>query len=273
MGLTGALNIGRSALTASQLGLSVTSNNMANASTPGYSRQTIDLAPIRGGFLGNAFIGRGVGIDGVGRKVDEAIASRLLAARSAEAGAAQRLSSYAEVEAALGELTGSDFSTQLNGFFNAWSERANLVQNSASIVQQASGVTAFIRRLREDLTDLRQQVDLQVGATAELANGMLEDIAKLNTEIAGLEGGGAVASALRDQRDQLVGRVAEMMDIDVVEQPDGQIDVLVGSQPIVLAGIALAIAVFVAENGHRSLSTARKLGLGDAHAARYWIRP
>ncbi|MEO0483920.1 MAG: flagellar hook-associated protein FlgK [Planctomycetota bacterium] len=243
MGLTGALNIGRSALTASQLGLSVTSNNMANASTPGYSRQTIDLSPIRGGFIGNSFVGRGVGIDGVGRKVDEAIASRLLAARSAETGAAQRLSSYAEVEAALGELTGSDFSTQLNGFFNAWSERANLVQNSASIVQQASGVAAFIRRLREDLTDLRAQVDLQVGATAELTNGIAQEIAGLNIQIAGLEGGGATASALRDQRDGLVGQLADLMDIDVVEQPDGQVDVLVGSQPIVLAGTARNITV------------------------------
>ncbi|MEL7473562.1 MAG: flagellar hook-associated protein FlgK [Planctomycetota bacterium] len=243
MGLTGALNIGRSALTASQLGLTVAGNNLANAATPGYTRQTLELKPIRGGFLGNAFVGRGVGVEGVQRKLDEALQARLLTARSNEASATQRLQSYAEVESTLGELTGFDFSTQLNTFFNTWSERANLIENSGVVVQQASQLSSFMRRLRSDLSDLRLQVDAQIGAAAAEADRIAQEIASLNVQVAGLEGSGATASALRDQRDILIGELADLIDVDVVEQPDGQVDVLVASQPVVLAGTARAIGI------------------------------
>ena len=77
MSLNGALQIGRSALVASQTGIQVAGNNMANAATEGYSRRLIELSPMRGAPLGRGqFIGRGVQVDVIRRAVDAALQSR-----------------------------------------------------------------------------------------------------------------------------------------------------------------------------------------------------
>ena len=84
MGLTSSLQIGRSALTASQVALQVTGNNFANASTPGYSRQLIALAPTQDARYGGYILGRGVGVAGITRQVDQALQARLWSGTSAE---------------------------------------------------------------------------------------------------------------------------------------------------------------------------------------------
>ena len=75
MSLTTALEIGRSALSASQLGIQVTGNNTANAATPGYARQIMRLSPLTGQTTGGvcAGSGKGVSVRDVQRQIDEAL--------------------------------------------------------------------------------------------------------------------------------------------------------------------------------------------------------
>ena len=89
MSLLGAFEIGRSGLTAGQLGTQVTGNNIANLSTPGYSRQTLDLTAVRDARYGSALYGRGVQLAGVRRSVDQALQARLNTAIASESGANQ----------------------------------------------------------------------------------------------------------------------------------------------------------------------------------------
>ena len=77
MSLTSSLSIGRSALNASQVAIQVTGNNFANASTPGYSRQVVSLIPSGEQSYGSYFLGRGVGINGITRRVDQGLQGRL----------------------------------------------------------------------------------------------------------------------------------------------------------------------------------------------------
>lgn len=90
--------------------------------------------------------------------------------------------------------------------------------------------------MRSDLVSMRNQLDQQLTATVQQADNMLSQIADLNRAILDAEGGGSGGNAnnLRDQRDQLVARISTMMDVSVVEQPSGAIDVLIGSTPVVL---------------------------------------
>ena len=147
MSLNSALNIGRTALTASQIGLQVAGNNLANASTPGYSRQSAFFSPASSQFVSNGVsIGRGVMTDAVRRQVDNAIQSRLFNSLSTESAAFQRSSVYTGVESAIGELTDNDISSGLSSFFNTWSERANLTESSASVVQEGDRLAALLRQ-------------------------------------------------------------------------------------------------------------------------------
>lgn len=237
MSLSGAFQIGSSALNASQLAIQVAGNNLANAATPGYSRQVARLSPLRGdSSLPGISIGHGVGVSEVRRQIDDALQTRLWGGVSDEASAQQRLGVLSQVESTLNELTGQDLSSELGAFFNAWSEGANSTGFNASVVNQGDKLAGFIRRLRSDLAGQRSQIDQTLNATVRAANDLLGQIATLNQAVVGAESGGATANSLRDQRDALVTQLSQYVDVSVQQQPAGAINVLVGSTPVVLGG-------------------------------------
>lgn len=248
MSLTASMLIGRSALTASQLGIQVSGNNIANVATPGYSRQTAFLEPV-GSDGPNASLrsGRGVNVRDVRRQIDEALQQRLWNGVSDQTAAAQQLQSLSTLEATLGELTGNDFTTQLTGFFNVWSERANLTKSSAVVVQQASKISEFLRRMRSDIDGLRSQIDAQLGAGVAQANKLLETVSDLSRRISISESGQGLANSLRDQRDQVLSELSQLLDVTVVPQSNGSINVLLGNTPIILNNQSRGLTLDIAE--------------------------
>ena len=235
MGLGAAFQIGRSALTASQLGVQVASNNLSNATTPGYSRQTIDLQSLPGdssSFSGQ--IGRGVRFAGVRRQIDPAIEARFNASISESSAASELLRSYSGIETTLNELTDLDLSSELGAFFTGWSELSNGTQAQTQVVQQGELLAGFIKRIRSDMTNQRNESDQRLGSLVKDADSSLTEIARLNEQITSSEAGGAQNNPLRDQRDQLIRKLSEKMNVSTIEQASGAIDVLVGSSPVVL---------------------------------------
>jgi flagellar hook-associated protein 1 FlgK len=263
MSLSAALNIGRSAINASSLGIQVTGNNMANAATPGYSRQRGVLTPLGGdGTALGTSIGSGVRLQAIQRQVDEALQSRLRAGTSDAAAANTLRDIYSQVENVLGELNDSDLSSELSSFFKVWSERANQTKSSASVVQQGEKLAQFVRRVRSDLADQRTQIDAQLDGGITRANELLTTIAGLNKQIQDSELAGTPANTLRDQRDHAAETLSQLMEVSVVDRGRQGVDVLVGSTPVVLGsrsrGVELrresvdgrvAVSVHVIEDG------------------------
>ncbi len=244
MSLSAALSIGRSALSASQLGIQVTSNNMANASTPGYSRQRAIIESISGDrSIGGGGAGRGVRVGVVRRDVDAAINSRLTAAGADAAAAAVQERIFRQLESALGELGENDLSNELSGFFRVWSERANETKSSSSVIQQADRMARFCGKLRGDLTDQRAQIDESVAVTVERANQLIANIAELNKVISTSESGGSPANSLRDQREQAIDELSTLVDVSTIDRGLGGFDVMVGSAPVVLGDRSKSLEV------------------------------
>lgn len=234
MSLTAALQIARSALTTSQIGLQVAGNNLANATTPGYTRQVAMLNAIAGTKSDPFRIGRGVGVEGVQRKIDEALQSRLRASISDEFRAAELTGVFDQLEGILNELTENDLSSQLSSFFNVWSEATNLIDSASVVVQQGDQLAAAMQRLRHDLTGLRSQIENQIDANVQRADALLDEIATINGTITNAEVGQAQANALRDERERLIQELSSLIDVTTVEDSLGSVDVLVGSTPVVL---------------------------------------
>ena len=237
MSLTAAMLIGRSALTASQLGIQVSGNNIANVGTPGYNRQVAYLEPVGGSTYDiSSRSGRGVNVRDVRRQIDAALQNRLFNGVADEAAAGQQLQTLSSLESTLGELSGNDFTSQLQSFFSVWSERANLSKSSSVVIQQATKIAEFLRRTRNDISALRNQIDAQLASGADRANELLSSISKLNLQIANSEAGQGVANSLRDQRDQAVSELSKLVDLTVVDQANGSVNILIGSTPVILAG-------------------------------------
>ena len=262
MSINGALQIGQSAILASQAAIQVAGNNMANAATPGYNRQVARLSPSRPEYIGRAgFIGTGVQLSRIVRTVDTALQNRTRSAVSEEnaAGIDQRFLNA--IESIRNELTDQDLSSRLSAFFNSFSELSNNPNDEAVrtvVIQQGSGLTTAMRELRNEHVNVRTEIDRALGATIRTADGLLDQIASVNRQVVESEqGGSGQANALRDRRDELVNEVAKYIPISTVEQPNGALDVFVGSIPVVLAGESRGITLRTDSNGNSTTLSLR----------------
>lgn len=238
MGLTSSLLIGRSALTASQLALQVTGNNIANVGTPGYHRQVVAFSANPGERVNDrTFVGRGVSIADIRRAVDPALQTRLRASIADEAASQVASGVLSQLESLMGELSGNDLSSELSAFFNAFSELANNPAasiNRSAVVEQGASLASFVRRLRTDLAAQRDQIDREIGVGVERANTLLTEIASLNLAVVRAELGSGTDGNLRDQRDALISELSGLVDITAIERESGAVDILIGSTPVVL---------------------------------------
>lgn len=247
MGLTSSLYIGQSALAASQLALQVTGNNLANAATPGYHRQRVGQVPVPGQQVGpSQFVGRGVGIQEIRRLIDPALQARVRDSISGEQAAVTDQSILEQIETitSASGSGGGDLSGLLGKFFNSFSELANNPATPtarAAVIEQGAALASHLKDLRGQLFAQRDQVDRQLSDAVSQANTLVQQIARLNAAVTTAEGGQGGNNGegnLRDQRDLLLGRLGELMDITVVDKGNGAVDVLVDSSPLVLAGVA-----------------------------------
>lgn len=240
MGLLGALQTGISGLQLSQRALEVTGNNIANAATPGYSRQRVIAAPALGQEVSpGVFVGTGVQLRSIVRLADEALLSRLRSSVSDQQGSLARRDLLAQVEAIHNELTDEGLGSRISVFFNSFSELANDPTDSALrtlTVQEGGSLADYISSVRADLTGLRNQVDTDLKNSVRKVNSILDQVASLNIQIAQQEAGLSGANGLRDERDTLLSELSEYVDITTIQQPSGPMDVFIGSLPIVLGG-------------------------------------
>lgn len=247
MSLGGALEIGRSGLLASQTAIEVAGNNLANVATRGYHRQVVSQSPVRDQQVQQGvFVGRGVVIDRIRRQVDDALEARVRGGISDQSAAASRQDILSQIEALQSELTDTGLSNRIDEFFNAWSQLANNPQDNSVrsvVVQQGRGLVSFVKDLRTGLDGLRSQIDSKIDDAVNSANDLLNRIAKLNQQIANTGAGSSGANSLRDQRDSALAELAEYMDIAVVEQASGSVDVFSGSLPVVLEGQSRGLKV------------------------------
>ena len=244
MGLVnGALQIGRSALQTYQSALQVIGNNISNVGNPDYARQTVGLSAIPGTNLSPGMQpGAGVAFTDLKRNLDESLENRIRAAIGDLESAVARQQALGRVEAFFDEVSGKGISTKLTEFFNSFSN----VQNDPSDISMrdialvaGADLASSLVRLRSSLKALGDDFDGQIGTLVTDADQMAGQIAELNAEIAVAEAGGrGPAGALRDQRDALLRDLAELFAVTVREQPDGGINVYIGSEPLIQGGVS-----------------------------------
>ena len=258
MSLTSLLSIARSALLTQQKAMAVTSNNIANAQTPGYSRQRLDLVPADPQIGANGTLGRGVTDLGVSRARD-LFSDATYRRQSGLLGASTTLHDMlSQIEGAVNEPSDTGVSAALDGMLNSFADLANNPASSAGrqLVQQAAG------RFAQQLHQLDGQVkavgqDATDRLTADVAqiNSLAAKVADLNNQIQSV---GTGAPELADQRDQLVDQISSLVDVRTLQRADGTVAVLAGdtmlvdganSQTLEVRGAPGAVKVGVAGGG------------------------
>ena len=246
MSLASLLSIARSALFVHQRAMEVTGHNVANANTPGYTRQLMQLQAASPLVLPRYSMGRGVEAEQITRQRDT-FYDAAYRRDSGQLGNSSTLNNYlGQIEASLNEPSDTGLSSSLGRLFNSLSELANdpashvgrglVVSAGARVAQQLNSLAQQNNRIGQEAVDsLRAQVD-QV-------NSYASQIAALNTKIVQSGGASSGSSDLMDQRDVLVDKLSQFMDVRVLTRPDGSIGVAAGNTVLVDGAQAAPLAV------------------------------
>lgn len=243
MTLLSALQTAKTALFATQAGIQVTANNIANADTPGYVRERLVQAPGPAQRAGNLVLGTGVQLEGVERQVDRFLQQRTRAAASDLANGEVRERAYVDLESVLGELSDSDLSTALTDFFaglhDALTQPEDLALRRLAVLGGESLASQF-RQMGARVQALRATTNDRVADAVKGINQAVTEVAKLNAQIVHMEQGGAIFSdavGLRDKRDKALDELAKIVNIQVEEQANGAVNVFVGGDYLVFDGM------------------------------------
>jgi flagellar hook-associated protein 1 len=232
--LVSLLNIARSALMVHQRAMTITGNNVANAQTPGYSRQRLDLIQATPQMSTLGAIGRGVDASGISRSRDVFFDAAYRRESGLLGNASTNATLLSQLEAGIGEPGSDGLGAALDGLFTAFSDLANdpssvtartmTRQAGARLVEQFHQTAGRISEIATDSTArMREQV-------AEV-NRLTQQIAGLNTGI--LAAGPAGNAALSDQRDLAVDQLSSMVSAQVTQRSDGTIAVSTGGALLV----------------------------------------
>ena len=239
--MSDVFGISVSALQAFQQAINVTSNNVANASTPGYDRETVNLTEAIPQSDGAATIGAGVVVSGINRAFSQAAANQLNTSQSS-LGQLNALQSYSsQIDNLFGTTVGG-LSTALQGFYGAFSDVANNPTSTASrqaLIGQAQSVASSFQNASGELNSLNTDVNSRITADVTQINSIAKAISTLNNQIVTgtAQDGGQQPNELLDQRDQLVANLSQLVGISTTTESNGALNVFVGNgQPLVLQG-------------------------------------
>src|SRR5690606_40852582 len=194
--MTGMLSSGTSALLAFQRALGTVSHNVANASTPGYSRQRVELAARAGHPEGGSWIGQGVDVASLQRLADGLVFARQVDS-SGELGRLGQLSSLSARVDALVSDPATGLSSQWSAFFTAADAVSAEPGSSVARSQMLAAGEQLAGRWRSldgQLSALEHESSQRVQGTVSDANQLASEIAGLNRAI--LDGGGNVSPDL-----------------------------------------------------------------------------
>jgi flagellar hook-associated protein FlgK len=231
MGLTGLLNVAKNGLISHQTSLQTIGHNLSNVNTRGYSRQdTITHAriptPMSAGFIGN-----GVVASDILRDYDQFITKTLFEKASDMSGSNTKQAGLKLVEGVLNEVDENGLNEQINQFWTAWDDIANYAEGMperTTLLQRADLLVKEIRGKYTQLVDISNNVDININTVIKDINRLADQVAEINVQIVSSEAGNHTANDLRDQRDMLVKRMAELADINYFETERGAYTVLIG---------------------------------------------
>jgi len=219
MSITSALNSAMTGLTANARLSQVTSENLANALTPGYSSQKLNLSTSQ--------YAAGVRIGDVERNVNPALQSTT---RKAEAEYA-KIGVYSDFYSRMSNFVGTvddnmSISTQISNFDAALVEATSRPDSTERLHDLSVKANLIVQSITDAADGLNQQrlaaessIDLQV----DQLNSQLKELEKLNARIVVAQAAGGSTTAMEDQRDLLIDTVNQAIPVNVVQRDQGRV--------------------------------------------------
>ena len=246
MSSSALMSIGVRAMFANYASMQTTGHNIANAQTPGYSRQTVQLQTSGGQQTGAGFFGKGVDVVTVQRASDAFLTTQAQVASSMSAMDGARSSNLQQLETVF-PPGDSGMGAAVGSFMNAFVDLANSPADSSArqvILSDAAEVADRFSTAGDQLDRLQSGVTADLTSSVAEVNQMATQVATLNGSIAALRGSSSAPNDLLDQRDQLIKKIGDHVKVSTIAANDGTMGVFIaGGQRLVLGAEAQQLAV------------------------------
>ena len=222
-GLNGSLSIALSALSVSQQALATTSNNVANANTPGFSRQRPVLAAGDPVVVGSLTFGTGVVLQKIESLRDPILEIQLNQETQQQSKLDTSLGQLRQIQTQFGSAS-SGIGADISNFFNSLQQLAPDPSNLAlrqSVLTAAGNLATDLNNTAHSLQTQRSNLDLNVVQSVGQVNTLTAQIASVDRQISSLENAHQDASSLVDTRTNLIRQLSGLVDVAVIPTDQG----------------------------------------------------
>lgn len=239
--MAGLLGVGQGALMAAYAQLQTTGHNIANANTPGYSRQEAQLATAGGRYSGGGFLGMGVDLVTVQRRYDRFLSAELSASTAAASADRARAEQLGRLDRLLAD-TDAGIGIAIDDLNAALADVANRPFDPSAreaVLQRADTLAQRLRETDAQILRIGVETDERIVQSVSDTNQLLDRFAALNERIAMQIGSGHAPNDLLDERDRVLLQINELLKATAHAQDDGTVNLYAaGGEGLVVGGRA-----------------------------------
>ena len=237
--LFGTMSVALQSMLAQQGALEVVANNIANANTPGYSREIPIMEENPPTLSGNTLVGTGVSMSSVESVRDNILNLRIDQETSQQSSLNSYVNSMNQVQALFNETQGTGLQTALSNFFNSFQSLASDPTSSSSrqsVIIAGQNLAGAFNQTSDNLATIQQGLDQSVVQTVQQVNDLTGQLANLNQQIQEVSNSGDSPGSLEDQRDEDLTNLSNLIDTAVVYNNDGTVNVTTTNGAALVSG-------------------------------------
>lgn len=242
-----SLEIGKRALLAQRFGLDVTSNNIANANTEGYSRRQVSYSQSNSLYESGNFIGTGVLVDKMRSFREDFFDREVRNTKARQTGFQQDEKILQRIEVIMSEPTEASLNDDISKFFTIFDELALKPESLGlrdHILSLAQTVVDKFNRIGQQLQDAKQEVNKELNDITQDSNRLIREIADINIAFSSNKSLSAdKAQTMFDSRERKLEDLAQHSDVSVVHNPDGTANVFMNGINVVTRNIATELEI------------------------------
>lgn len=248
---SGFLNVGISGLNAAQMGILTASHNIANASTDGYHRQSVQQTTNTPMFTGGGFLGQGTRVETIQRVYDDFLMKQVMSAETSAAELDAYFSEIRQIDSLLADPS-AGVSPSLQAFFAAMDDVASnptSIPARQALLSAGQVLASRFQALDQQLEDIRGGVNAQIMSEVTEINSLATQIAETNQRIILAQASGLThpANDLLDQRDTLLADLNKEVKVTTQVETDGSYSVFFGNgQPLVVGTLTYQLKAVAA---------------------------
>jgi flagellar hook-associated protein 1 len=251
-GLNTSLLIGIQALQATQGALNATSNNIANANTPGYTREVAQFSENAQSVSGSTVSGGGISLDALQSVRDELLNLQIQQQTSQQSSADAQSATLQQIQSYFSSSGGGDVASALSGFSTSLSQLSANPTSSAvrqSVLSAGGNLANAFKSTANGLSSAQADANGQVTQTVAQINTLTKQIAKLNGQLSQLQAAGQDGGTIQDQRDQLVQKLSTLTGISVTQSSDGETITTGNGSPLVMGSRNFSLQTSTGSDG------------------------